>query len=71
MEEADGKLFWPSGEVSSSDPDVAKRNAFMTCQLLRALNEAAEYFKKRHCPGSSGNFQKTYTFFPANKYASS
>jgi hypothetical protein len=32
----------------------------MTCHLLRGLNEAAAYFKRRHCPDSTGNVKKSF-----------
>jgi hypothetical protein len=68
LEEAEGKVFWPSGGFSLSDPKLAKRNAFMMCHMLLSLNEAAEYFKKRHCPESTANLSKTLTFFPDDAY---
>jgi hypothetical protein len=68
LAEAGGQVYWPGGGTVSPNPKIAKRHAFMTCHLLRALNEAAEYYKKNHCPGSTGNFNKTFTFFGADKY---
>lgn len=37
------------------------RNAFMICALIPRLNQAATYYKERHCNGQ-GNFNKTYIF---------
>jgi hypothetical protein len=70
MEAAGGKIYWPGGGDANSTPQAAKRNAFMTCHMLRALNDAAEYYKKRHCPGAMGNLNRTYTFFSSDKYLS-
>ena len=39
----------------------AKREAFMICQLIRAVNEAAIHFKKTAC--ANPNWNDNYTFF--------
>jgi hypothetical protein len=39
----------------------AKREAFMLCGLISAVNEAARYFKLQHC-GDRANFNETYNF---------
>jgi hypothetical protein len=38
----------------------AKREAFMMCGLISAVNEASLYFKKNNC-GPDANFDRTYT----------
>lgn len=70
MEAAGGQIYWPGGGGAASKPYAAKRNAFMTCHMLRALNDAAEYYKRRHCPATTGNLNRTYTFFSSDKYPS-
>jgi hypothetical protein len=40
----------------------AKREAFMLCQLMSYLNEAARYHKQRACPGL-GNFNETLSVY--------
>jgi hypothetical protein len=37
-----------------------KRETFMMCGLISAVNEAATYYKQQNC-GSDANFEKTYT----------
>jgi hypothetical protein len=39
----------------------AKREAFMLCGLISAVNDAARYFKLQHC-GDRANFNETYNF---------
>ena len=54
---------FPGGDQPKSwSPKIAKRNAFMLCQMLPALNAAAEYFKRKHCDPSTANFNKTFLF---------
>jgi len=36
--------------------------AFSVCHIIKAVNEAAIYFKQQHCD-SQANFNKTFTFF--------
>lgn len=38
----------------------AKREGFMLCGMIDAVNEAAAYYKTRNC-GGKGNFNKVYT----------
>lgn len=52
---------WPNGQEKSFTDQQVVRNAFMVCQLIPAVNEAAAYFKQNHC-GDAGNFNKTLTF---------
>lgn len=40
------------------DQAMAKRNAFATCYMLKALNAAAEYYKRQHCDVNTANFNK-------------
>jgi hypothetical protein len=48
-------------EVKNISFVVAKREAFMLCGLISAVNEAARYFKSQHCNGT-GNFAEIYNF---------
>jgi peptidyl serine alpha-galactosyltransferase len=41
--------------------EMAKRNAFVLCVMIPALNEAATYYKKNHCDASA-NFKKELVF---------
>lgn len=47
--------------ISNFTVHRAKREAFMVCQLIRAVNEAAIHFKKTAC--SNPNWNTNYTFF--------
>jgi hypothetical protein len=40
-----------------------KYNAFMLCTVIRALNDAAIYYKDHHCDKATANYERTYTFF--------
>jgi peptidyl serine alpha-galactosyltransferase len=42
------------------NPNQAKREAFMVCELIDAFNEAAGYFKTNNCRPDA-NFNKVYT----------
>lgn len=41
----------------------AKRESFMVCAMIRALNEAAKFYKDQHCHDGSGNYKHSLTFF--------
>jgi len=41
---------------------LTRRMAFSVCHIIKAVNEAAIYFKQQHCD-SQANFNKTFTFF--------
>lgn len=49
----------PAGVKEPLDEKDAKRQAFMLCQLLRYLNEAAIYFKKRVCSPAMANLNRS------------
>lgn len=49
----------PSGNISQKQ---AKREAFMLCGLISAINEAATYFKQTSCNGTA-NLEANYNFF--------
>jgi len=50
-------------EVQSSvERSRAKREAFMVCALVSAMNEALRYYKLRAC-GENANFNETYTVY--------
>lgn len=42
---------------------VARRNAFAVCFLVKAMNEAAEYYKRHHCDQSKANYNRTLAHF--------
>jgi hypothetical protein len=53
----------PDGAIHTfKDSESAKYNAFMLCQIIPKLNQAAEFFKEHHCEGKNPNFNKTYIF---------
>jgi hypothetical protein len=41
---------YPSGERKNLEESVIKRNGFLLCHLIHAFNEAALYYKEKHCP---------------------
>ncbi len=47
--------------LSNITSHQAKREAFMICQLIRAVNDAASHFKNTSC--SNPNWNSNYTFF--------
>jgi hypothetical protein len=47
-------------EKKTFSKSQAKREAFMMCGLISAVNEAAIYWKKHNC-GDEANFNKVYT----------
>jgi peptidyl serine alpha-galactosyltransferase len=51
-----------SGEQKKNplSPKQAKREAFMLCGMIDAVNEAATYYKTNNC-GKDANFNKVYT----------
>jgi len=58
--------MFPNDNRKDWKPDVRKRNVFVLCSMIPALNAAAEYYKRQHCDGSA-NFEKSLTFIPPLK----
>ena len=52
----------PAGEKKEIKPVDAKRLAFSVCTLLRALNQAASYYKQHHCSDDKANHDKSLVF---------
>lgn len=52
---------WPPGAKDQTPltPEMAQREAFMICHLTRAMNEAADYFKRSACEKADANLKKT------------
>lgn len=48
---------------SFKTPKVTRRMAFGVCHMIRAVNEAATFYKQHNCKDSNANFNKTFTFF--------
>ncbi|CAB9527465.1 expressed unknown protein [Seminavis robusta] len=48
-------------EKKSFTQKQAKREGFMLCGLIHAVNEAATYYKKHNCDDKIANFNKVYT----------
>mmetsp|Transcript_20415 Transcript_20415/g.30987 ORF Transcript_20415/g.30987 Transcript_20415/m.30987 type:complete len:576 (+) Transcript_20415:255-1982(+) len=49
----------PGGTRKDLTPIVAKKEGFMVCGVIGALNDAATFYKKHHCPEGEGNMSKT------------
>ena len=61
--------FFPGGGEKQFDDKRARAHGFMICHLLAALNEAATYFKQKHCDQATANYNKNAVFisgFPSN-----
>lgn len=56
-------IYPGNGKVKEMNPRDVKGNAFMVCAMINALNEAAVYYKDRHCDKATANYDYTYTFF--------
>jgi len=53
--------YFPDGKTKRWSPLLAKRNAFMICQLLKGANEAAKFYKRTACGGGKGKGKGTGT----------
>jgi len=53
---------FPEGNKKEWKPVDKKRNAFVICIMLPALNNAATYYKQQHC-GKEANYDKSLHFF--------
>jgi hypothetical protein len=64
-----GSYFYPDGgEQEFPTAEAPKRSAFLTCEILRALNGAATYYKGQHCRTDVANLRKTFTFHPPDMF---
>jgi hypothetical protein len=57
------------GSIELWSPNQARqqrRHAFVICSLMPALNKAATFFKKHHCPNGA-NYETTYNHFRHEK----
>lgn len=52
----------PDGRYKELPPNAVKKEAFMLCVMIKALNEAAIYYKQNHCDGETANYEYSYTF---------
>ena len=43
-------------------------NAYGLCTLIDSLNEAAIHFKKHHCKGETGNYEKSFVFHSTENF---
>jgi peptidyl serine alpha-galactosyltransferase len=50
---------FPGNNRKDRTPRFAKRNAFMVCYMIKALNGAAAHYKEQHCNSETANLQKT------------
>jgi peptidyl serine alpha-galactosyltransferase len=56
--------MFPPGKPANKkiwSKEMAKRNAFVLCVMIPALNDAAAYYKKQHCDANA-NFKKELVF---------
>eukprot|EP00537_Pseudo-nitzschia_pungens_P010805 CAMPEP_0172387108 /NCGR_PEP_ID=MMETSP1061-20121228/4502_1 /TAXON_ID=37318 /ORGANISM="Pseudo-nitzschia pungens, Strain cf. pungens" /LENGTH=568 /DNA_ID=CAMNT_0013116677 /DNA_START=57 /DNA_END=1763 /DNA_ORIENTATION=+ len=53
----------PDGELKEWRPKQAKEEAFMLCELIRAVNDAAVYYKDQHCKDGTANYEYSHDFF--------
>jgi hypothetical protein len=49
---------FPDGETEENDDKRSIRNAFMVCYMISAMNEAAQFWKERHCPAGTANLEQ-------------
>lgn len=56
------KAILPDGSNKELKSVHAKEQAFMICTMIRALNEAAIYYKDNHCDRETANYDYSYTF---------
>lgn len=54
----------PDGSRKDFKPHQAKEQAFMVCTMIKALNDAAIYYKDHHCDKETANYDYSYTFHP-------
>jgi len=54
---------FPGGNKKEWKAELKKRNAFVICIMIPALNAAATYFKKQHCDAATANYEKSLIFF--------
>lgn len=50
-------------EVFKNQPKRSKREAYMLCHLIRAVNDAAIYHKKHACSAEEANFNETWDIY--------
>jgi hypothetical protein len=55
--------WFPAGNKKNWDPVLKKRNAFVLCRMIPALNAAATFYKQNHCAKETANFEKSLIFF--------
>jgi hypothetical protein len=55
-------VIWPDGKTKEWNPTHAKRNRFVLCHVIPAVNAAAEYLKKNDFDPATANFEKSYSY---------
>ena len=50
------------GEKEPVSPEIAKREAFVICQLISRFNDAAAWFKDTTCEEGTANYEKSFIF---------
>ena len=53
---------WPTGDGKDWSKEHGKRNRFVLCHLIPALNAAAEYYKKHNCEADQANLERSFMF---------
>lgn len=62
MDRYEAAVF-PGNNLKEWKPVDKKRNAFVICYILPALNAAATYYKQQHCDQQTANYDKSLIFF--------
>ena len=52
-----------------NDTNGIKYNSYSLCTMIDSLNEAASHYKKHHCKGDTGNYDKSFVFFKDEDFA--
>jgi hypothetical protein len=50
------------------DPNGLLYNSYGLCKMIDSMNEAATHFKKHHCKGDTGNYEKSFVFHSAANF---
>jgi hypothetical protein len=53
---------YPDGIHHDWSHQNAKRNAFGTCVMIRAVNDAATHYKRHHCDATAANYNKSLVY---------
>jgi hypothetical protein len=54
------RAITPEGEIKELKPNQIKEESFVVCAMIKALNEAAVYYKDHHCDKETANYEYSY-----------